>query len=216
MNCRGMALLTGLLLMAAISLLAVTAAGSMTLQRHQAANYEDRIRAAAWAALARSHAQAWLFSRAESERQAGCSVDCLLPAGVLNAGQLPEQAAFETEAWWRANATRAGTSPATGEPVGFVAATGADALWLIEEVHYEPMPGAGSDETEHGIAYYRILARGKGLQPGSISISESIVARPWGGEYEPAVYPSDQPQAAFCVQFEASLPCGSLAWRERR
>jgi Tfp pilus assembly protein PilX len=216
MKCRGMALLTGLVLMAAISLLALTAAGGMSLQRQQAANHEDKARATERSGLASSHALAWLLSRQDSERQAGCIRDCLLPDGVLGPGEVPEQAAFETAAWWRSNATSAGAHPLSGERLGFAALAGDDALWLLEEVHYETLPEPELDGTASGVGYYRILARGKGRNLRSVSVSEAIVARPWGGVYEPASYPPDRPSAAFCGQFEPSLPCGMLAWRERR
>ena len=216
MNCRGMALLTGLLLMAAISLLAVTAAGGMSLQRQQAANYEDKSRAGERSDLASSHALAWLLSRQDSERQTDCFRDCPLPAGIRSAGEVPEQAVFETLAWWRSNATSAGAHPVSGEPLGFASMAGDNALWLLEEIHYEAAPDPQPDGSTTGVGYYRILARGRGRHPRSVSVSEAIVARPWGGNYAPANYPPDQPSGAFCMQFESSLPCGTLAWRKRR
>lgn len=216
MNCRGMALLTGLVLMAAISLLALTAAGGMSLQRQQAANHEDKARAKERSDLASSHALAWLLSRQDTERQAGCIRDCLLPDGILGPGEVPEVAVFETAAWWRSNATSAGAHPVSGEPADFAAMAGDDALWLLEEIHYEILPDSDLDGIAYGVGYYRILARGRGRHPRSVSVSEAIVARPWDGAYEPALYPPDQPSAAFCGQFEPSLPCGVLAWRERR
>ena len=216
MNCRGMALLTGLLLMAAISLLAVTAAGGMSLQRQQAANYEDKSRAGERSDLASSHALAWLLSRQDSERQADCVRDCLLPAGIRSPGEVPEQAAFETMAWWRSNATSAGAHPVSGESLVFASMPGDRALWLVEEIHYEDVPDTNRNGTATGVGYYRILARGQGRHSRSVSVSETIVARPWGGDYAPANYPPDQPFGAFCRQFDSLLPCGTLAWRARR
>lgn len=216
MNCRGVALLTGLLLLAAISLLAVTAAGGMTLQRQQVANYEDRALASTRAALAESHATAWLLSRGDTEREAGCSQNCLVPAGIRNDGELPDAVAFESESWWQANAFAAGTHPATGEAAGFPAAIEHEAMWLAEEIHFQGAPATQSGPAVAGVGYYRILARGRGRHARSVTVSESIIARPWGGEYEPAAYPPIQPPDSFCGQFDPSLPCGRLAWRQRR
>ena len=71
-----------------------------------------------------------------------------------------------------------------------------------------------------GVGYYRILARGTGMHPTSISVTESIVARPWGGDYLLSQYPPVSGPDTFCVQFEpdleAQLDCGQLAWRQRR
>lgn len=211
-----MALITGLLLMAAVSLLAVTAAGGMTLQRQQAANHEDKARAANRAALAQSHAMAWLASRGDSERESGCRIGCLLPAGIHGDDEVPDRAAFETESWWRARATAAGAVPVLGEPGGFAVAIDSHALWLIEEIHFDAPGETEAARAFEGVGYYRILARGRGLNPRSVAVSESIVARPWGGDYEPAAYPPDAPGNSFCGQFDAALPCGRLAWREQR
>ena len=216
MKCRGMALLTGLLLMAAVSLLAVTAAGGMTLQRQQAANHEDKVRAANRAALAESHAMAWLASRADVERESGCSTNCLLPAGIHRDDEVPDRVAFEPEPWWRARATAAGAVPVTGEPGGFAVEVDSQALWLIEEIHFEAQGETEAAMAFEGVGYYRVLARGRGLHPRSVAVSESIVARPWGGDFEPAAYPPEAPRDSFCGQFDAALPCGRLAWRERR
>ena len=90
MNSKGIALITGLLILAAISLIAITAGGSMTLQRKQAANYQDRILALANADLAESWAKAWLFSRADIERQPSCVNNCVLPMAVRPPGELPQ------------------------------------------------------------------------------------------------------------------------------
>lgn len=211
-----MALLTGLLLMAAVGVLAVTAAGSMTLQQHQAANFEDRIRAAASADLAASYAMAWLFSRAGSERQADCVSACLLPAGIGSDNDVPEYPEFESLAWWRANGTPAGSHPVSGEFLGFSASGSTDALWVMEELHFDAAVTPGDPATPAAVGYYRIFSRAGGSHPGSVVVNEAIVARPWADDVVPAAFPPDQPMAAFCARLDENLPCGTLAWRRRR
>jgi len=201
MTTRGMALVSGLLLLMAVSVIAVTAAGSMALQQRQAGNFEDRARAASGADLAASYAQAWLFARAGLEREPGCVSHCLLPAGIHHGGALPDQPEFESAAWWR----QQGVAPVTGQ----------EAWWVMEEIHFETAPadaGAGID----GIGYYRILSRGDGRQPGSTAVSETIVARPWGETVEANPYPPADRLIAFCDRLKPGLPCGILSWRRRR
>jgi hypothetical protein len=211
-----MALVTGLLLLAVISVLAVTAAGSMTLQQHQAANFSDRMLASSGADLAGSYALAWLFSREDSERQAGCVSDCLLPPGVYGDEAIPDHPEFESLAWWRSNGTPAGKNPVSGEFVGFVSGETSDAMWVMEEVHFEPSLTSETSTPLHGVAYYRIFSRGSGKHPGSTVVTETIVARPWGPDIVAAHFPPDLPMAAFCDQTEEGIPCGTLAWRRRR
>ena len=215
MNCRGMALVTGLVLLAAVALLAVTAAGSMTLQQQQAANFAGKHRAAENAVMAESYAIAWLFSRTDTERQPRCGENCLLPAGIQQDAEVPDHPEYESIAWWQNNATAAGRHPLSGEPVGY-SHSAAESLWLIEEVHYKPTQAQTSQGAHEGEAYYRIFSRGQGAHPGSTAVSETIVARPWGGNIVPLEFPPDRPLLEFCRQFDDDLACGIQSWRQRR
>lgn len=216
MNGRGMALVTGLLLLAAVALLAVTAAGSMTLQQHQSANFSDRMKAGAAADLAGSWALAWLYSRTDTERQADCISPCLLPAGIHNSGDLPYRPEFESLAWWQANGTPAGEHPVSGEYIGYVSSEPANAFWVIEEVHFEPPDPSVDPARADGVAYYRIFSRGSGRLPGSTVVTEAVVARPWGRNIEGADFPPAKPISDFCDRVGAGIPCGTLSWRRRR
>lgn len=215
MNCRGMALLTGLVLLAAISLLAITAAGSMTLQKHQVVNFADKIQAAANARVAESYALAWLYSRADIERQDNCTTGCLLPAGIYQNQEIPDNPEFEGAGWWRSMAVPAGENPAPGE-AGYVATGPMDALWIMEELHFEATSEPEHEAGNAGVGYYRIFSRGGGSGPASVAVTERIVARPWGGEFKEMAFPPAGPLWEFCSQFTEALACGSLAWRQRR
>lgn len=216
MNCRGVALVTGLVLLAAVALLAVTAAGSMTLLQHQAANFAEKNRARENAALAESYAIAWLFSRADTERQPGCASDCLLPAGILTDDEVPEQPEFASMAWWRQYGTAAGRHPLTDEEAGYSAIDSTESLWTIEEIHYQALQDGDIGGAYHGVAYYRVFSRGSGGHPGSVVVSEAIVARPWGGGTEPGDFPPAESLSDFCRQFPQGMACGIQSWRERR
>lgn len=216
MNCRGMALLTGLVLLAAISLLAITAAGSMTLQKHQAANFADKIRAVANARVAESYALAWLYSRADTERQDNCTTGCLLPVGIHQDQNIPDNPEFESTAWWQNVATPAGGNPEPGETAGYVATGSMNALWIMEELHFEATSEPEHEAEYAGVGYYRIFSRGSGNGKASVAVTERIVARPWGGEIKATVFPPEGLLSEFCSQFTEALACGSLAWRQRR
>lgn len=216
MNARGMALVTGLVVLAAVALLAITAAGGMTLQRHQAANFQDHVRAEANADAARAAALAWLYSRADTDRQFDCVSGCFLPDAVRPAGDLPRSPEFLPAAWWQGHAHDAGSHPLTGEPVGFRGASDGAAHWLIEEAHFRRIDPDGNPQGIHGVGYYRVLARGTGRQGRSVAVTETIVARPWQGEYEPGRFSPDESLRRFCAQFGAELACSVLSWRMRR
>jgi len=198
---RGMALVSGLLLLMAVSVIAVSAAGSMALQQRQTGNFEDRARAASASDLAESHAQAWLFARQGLEREPDCVAHCLLPPNIHHPNTLPGHPEFETVAWWRQQGVAAGSKQ--------------NAWWIMEEIHFEPA-GASADAGIEGIGYYRILSRGDGRHPGSVVVSETIVARPWGERVEASQYPPTDRFTAFCDRWENALPCGTLSWRRRR
>ena len=214
MNCRGMALLTGLVLLAAVSILAITAAGSMTLQQHQAANFAGKSLGRAEAERAESWAIAWLFSQAGTGRQPGCITDCLLPGGLRQDSEVPDDPEFRGGAWWQANGSAAGRHPLSGASVGYAEEEAPDALWIIEEIHFEPTGTTGSGI--EGTGYYRIFARGSGNHPGSVTVTEAIVARPWGADSQAASFPPEAPLSSFCSQFGTGLHCGVQSWRQRR
>ena len=111
----GFALLTGLLFLAALTLLVLIATGGMTMQRHQAANFQARAQALAHADLASSAALAWLLSRPDTERERDCRKDCLLPPGILNSDTVPSDVEFKTLSWWQANGHATDLHPTGGE-----------------------------------------------------------------------------------------------------
>ena len=221
MNQRGMALIAGLVLLAAFSLLALVATSGMILQRHMAANYHENDLALENAAIASFFATSWLYSRPNYQREAGCITGCLLPAGIHNAGEIPTQAEFQSAGWWLLNGIAAGIDPYSTETVSTGTGTGANPpLWIMEELYFEATETTGDETNSDGVAYYRILSRGTGTQAGKVAVTESIVARPWGGDYQLGTFPADAVSSVFCLQFaglaEGNLDCGRLAWRQRR
>jgi Tfp pilus assembly protein PilX len=221
MNQRGVALIAGLVLLAALSLLAVVAASGMILQRHMAANYHENDLALENAAIASSFATAWLYSRPNHEREAGCISDCLLPVAIHNAGEIPAQAEFQSLGWWLVNGIVAGINPDSAETVTGSPGTGANPpLWIMEELYFDSAATTGDETGTDGVAYYRILSHGTGTQAGKVAVTESIVARPWGGDYQLGTFPAGAESSVFCLQFaslaEENLDCGRLAWRQRR
>ena len=220
MSQRGVALIAGLALLAALSLLALVATSGMILQRHMAANYHENKLALENSAIASSFASAWLYSRANHEREADCISDCLLPVAIHNAGEIPAQVEFQSSSWWQSNGIEAGINPESGESMGDHPGTGAvPPLWILEELHFEAAENDDDGNPFEGVGYYRIFSRGTGTQAGKIAVTESIVAKPWGGDYQLDVFPPGPETSNFCLQFageaEEDHDCGRLAWRQR-
>lgn len=220
MNARGFALLTGLVLLAAVSLLAILAASGTLLQRNMAANFQESSLALENASIASAYAQAWLVSRPANAREEGCLSPCILPTGIRNAGELPYQPEFESAGWWRLHGFIAGFNP---ESVAAATASGnaeGTAYWLIEEVHFSVTPVAEPQEqvllAAGGVGYYRVYGWGQGRTPNSVAVVESIVARPWNGDFPVAGFPPDGPTHSFCRQFNEQYDCGVLSWRQRK
>ena len=211
MNCKGIALVTGLLILAAISLIAVTAAGSMTMQRKQAANYHDKTVARANAEVAESWAKAWLFSRADIERQPSCTHGCILPIGIHLPGELPQPVENKSLPWWSETALQPGSDPASGEQSSSPEAT---SFWVMEEIHFLQSEKTGGTSGSPGIGFYRIYSWGAGKHPRSTVVTESIVARPWHADLTPLTFPPSEPLTVFCRQFAPDIACGTVAWRQ--
>lgn len=215
MNANGFALVTGLVFLATASLLAVMAANGMSLQWLQSGHHADRARALENARIAEAAALAWLLSRPNSEREKNCAAGCVLPVAIAQPGALPPQPEFESLGWWQREGTAAGLHPETGEAAGLPGGTGTP-LWVIEELHYTAAEPIEEQPDIGGIAWYRVLGRGTGKNPGVVSVVESLVARPWEGEFDVAFYPPTEGLGPFCAQFQGTRTCGVQAWRQRR
>jgi len=220
-NQRGIALLAGLVLLASISLLALMAASGMIMQKQLSSNFRQDMKALENSSIATSYASSWLYSRSLHERDPACSRDCVLPVAIRSAGEIPTVAEYESAAWWRNNGIEAGVNPITGDLLTSFRDSGSEPpRWIIEELHYQSLAGSGFEDGTEGLAYYRILGRGAGVHPASIAVTESIVARPWGGDYQLNEFPPGHELTDFCAQFDdPTIPpfnCGRLAWRQRR
>ena len=213
---RGIALLAGLVLMASIGLLALSAASGMILQRNMAFNYQEDALALENASIAGAWAMAWLYSRSVIERESGCADSCLQPIGIRSPGELPARPEFESAEWWRSNAIASGYNPETTQAVGLSGSGAEPSRWIIEEIHYAPTGDPRDENLAESVAYYRILSRGTGLNARSVAVTETIAARPWEGNFQPGTYPPDGPSGTFCRQFEDRYDCGRLSWRQRR
>lgn len=217
---HGVTLLTGLVLLAAISLLALVAASSMALQLRMAGNFEDSRLAAQNSAVAVTLGEDFLYSIRSDSRLAACHTACFNPplSTIIHpAAGLPPFPEYENESWWRLSAVDASIDPLTGLPMENAGAGGADhPRYLIEEVYFDPLTGvpvAADAPVLNGIGYYRILGRGSGRNSAAIAVSESIIARPWTVEAMPGS--SFGNSSEFCTGFKPWYNCGRMAWRQR-
>lgn len=216
---RGIALIAGLLLMASMVLLALAVATGMLLEQRMSGNFADGQLALHRAQAGDQWANYWLNSRQEDPLAAGCESACGPTPPAFESGILPANPEYESAAWWQANATAAGIDPYTGEMRFDYSLPGVSSpLWLIEELHMAPMAGLTGEtaEPEPQVGYYRVLSRGQGRLPGSVVVSETILARPWASNITASTLPPAPDNEWFCAQFEDDVPCGRLAWRRRR
>ena len=216
---RGIALIAGLLLMASMVLLALAVATGMLLEQRMAGNFADGQLAVQRAQLAGQWADYWLLSQEQDPFAADCADNCGPTPPVFEAGNLPTYPEFESVAWWRANSAGAGADPSGGAPRMDYSLDGVEEpFWLIEALHMEPLEGFTQEpgDPEPQLGYYRILARGSGRYPGSVAVTESVIARPWAVDFEPAAFPPNPAGPGFCEQVPEEVPCGRLAWRRRQ
>ena len=215
---RGIALIAGLLLMGSMVLLSLAIATSVLLERRAAAGFGDNQLAQNRAQLGLRWGEYWLFSLAEDPLDPACETECdstpLFAQGLLPAD--PESQNIE---WWKLNARVAGIEPISGQVrLDYTLPGVEDAFWLIEEVHSQALENVatGPGFLPPRLSYYRIFGHGSGKQPGSVAVTESIIARPWIGTLQPSRFPPTFDAPNFCDQVPEDVPCGRLAWRKRR
>lgn len=216
---RGIALIAGLLLLASMVVLALAVATGMLLERRMAGNFGDGQLALQRAQLADRWAGYWLESRPADPLGPDCVDDCGPTPPIFQTGQLPPYPEFEDEAWWQLHGAVAGVDPGSGAVrMDYSLPATAAPRWIIEELHFEPLEGIVTEpgDPEPTVGYYRLLARGSGRFPGSIAVTETIIARPWGAGLRPAPYPPAADEPWFCDPVPEAVPCGRVAWRRRR
>lgn len=219
--CQGMALLAGLVIMAAISLLALVATASMIQQIRMAANFSDRQQARLSATAAVLQGESFIFGLDHDQRLPGCTDQCFqapLNHVIHYPAELTAFPEYQDSSWWSMWSTEIGTDPLGGSSTAESWNFGTQApRYLIEEIHFENasnLPELSGAEPLNGIAYYRVLGRGQGRGPAAVAVSEAIVARPWlDGPTTDSVTPVN---AGFCAAFLPLYDCGRMAWRERR
>jgi Tfp pilus assembly protein PilX len=216
---HGFALIAGLLLLASMMILGLAVATGVLLERRMAGNFADQRLALDRARLAGQWARYWLQSRTEDPLASDCSEACGPSPPMFSAGQLPPSPELEAGAWWRLNGVEAGLDPVSGDLRMDYSLNGTEApLWLIEELHMEPLEGIAVEpgDPEPKLGYYRVLARGSGRFPGSIAVTESVVAMPWAAPFDVASYPPTAEAMHFCDQVPPEISCGRIAWQRRR
>lgn len=217
----GVALLAGLVMLMAISLLALAASKSMILQQHMAGNFSDSQQARQAATFSILQGESLIFSIGHNARFPACKQDCFAPPLdriIRQTSELPVSPEFENAPWWQSWAFEAGADPVNGsDPVQVWTYGTEPPRFLIEELHFDDLGSAtraADAPALDGIGYYRVLARGTGRGPAAVAVDEAIIARPWLSDATPDSGTPDE--KAFCEAFQPWYDCGVMVWRQRR
>lgn len=215
---RGAVLLLCIMLLAAVTLLGLAAASDYVLQERMSNNLAGGAYAEQSANAALGWGEAWLMGLAGSERPTACNEPCAQSDIIRTEGAYGPTPQHQDSDWWQQHGFAAGHDPVSGALLDAVQAEMANqAYWLIEEIHISnwqqdqlpgPEQGAGSE-----MGYYRIYASGSALHSMRFSVTESIVARPWGNAAWTDSFPRPRNVSNFCYRGPPVAPCGRVAWR---
>lgn len=210
---RGATLPIALMLLAAVSGLALVAATDGVLQARMVTNAGRGAGPESAARSALDWAEAWLMSRAASHRPEPCASACPTGTVIHSAGYYPDDLERLPDEWWQATAAKDGWDPETGTQSSV--RPGADlpsGHWLVEELHFQAATEAGGPAT----GFYRVVARGSSIDGRQAAVFESRLARPWGVTAWSDPWPPVPGQARFCRDAAIDTPCGRLGWRRLR
>lgn len=209
---QGAVLMLCLLLLTSLSMLGLAAASDYLLQSNMTGNLVDQQRTNQSASSAMEWGENWLFGLPGTIRKPACSTDCTASQVIREHARYSAGIGQRDLGWWQLNAYRAGTDPLTGASLDdFASSPQGGGYWLIEEVYLQDET---VDEQVTETAFYRVLARSLEQDDGSYSVSESIIARPWGNESLTEPFPAIQNQVSLCSALDPVSPCGRLAWRK--
>ncbi len=158
----GMALITGLIFMVVLTLLALAAMRTTTLEERMSGNARDRDLA---------------FQAAEAALRAGEQVlqGATLPAFALGTAYTPRIAAGTLSTYWQNTHPWATQSVAAWQPAG----TSAAPRYVIEEMGAKAGGGSGSlgfgPLNDEGV--YRVTARGVGRGANTVVILQAVYQR---------------------------------------
>lgn len=207
---RGAALLLCLLLLIALSLLAVSSASDSRVQVRMAANLAADEQAFRAAQSALAWGEQWLFSLDGETRVPPCGGDCDATTPVRSADSYPPWPEHQPEAWWLDEGRADGFDPVTGARLADRGpGDGPAGRWIVEEIHFEPAGGGRPDTS-----YYRLIARAAPIGSGSPVVLESIIARPWGDHAWRNAFPAAT-EPLFCIALTVPAHCGRMAWQRR-
>jgi len=207
-DARGAALILCLLILVALSLLALSAASEHVTQLRMSQNLESRLERRASADHALAQAEMWLLNQPGLARPPPCNTDCTSSDVIRLQGTYGLAPERQDLAWWQQN----GNWSDTGAQEGAGELSGP--WWIIEEAHVGAISDASSTAKE--TAHYQILARSAAHAGGQYSVTESIFARPWGHDSLSNNYPVDASSQFFCASIGPATPCGRQAWRWAR
>lgn len=209
---HGISLVLSLLLLAALSLLGLAAAGDSQLQRRVTQNQVQAGHARQSADSALAWAEAWLLSLPGDQRPQPCPSDCTARDVIRTVDYFPPSPEYQPPEWWCLQGQGDGYDPVDGARLDDRSGLHpAPACWIVEEVWLQPAE-AGQ---RPAISYYRIIAAGGDPDSGT-AVTESILARPWGDATWADQFPAIPGTRSFCHQLSPQDPCGRLAWRQRR
>lgn len=209
---RGAVLMLCLLLLTSLSMLGLAAASDYLSHTNITGNMFDQDLADQSAGSALYWGESWLFGLPGAAREPACNENCAASQVIRARGSYGPAIGQRDLAWWQLHAYRAGTDPVTDAILdGFASGLSGGGYWLIEELHFQE---DNLDERVSEIAFYRILARSIDQPGGSWSVTESIIARPWGNELLTEPFPSSPDAPGICSLLDPGSSCGRLAWRK--
>ncbi|MFT5769534.1 MAG: Tfp pilus assembly protein PilX [Lysobacterales bacterium] len=208
----GAVLLLCLLLLSSLTFLGLAAATGHVLQTRMSGNLVDGSVASQSADSAIKWGKGWLFGLNGTARPTACSSTCGALDVIRTEGFYGDDIEHQDLNWWEQTAFEFGKDPATGVLLNALAESESErSHWLIEEIHVEGAESEPGPATE--IAYYRISARGSLGNSGIFTVTQSIVARPWGDETLSNSFPKPAEETGICFSLARDVPCGRLAWR---
>jgi hypothetical protein len=207
---HGAVLLICLMLLAAVSLFGLAAASDHLLNEKISKNQVETAAVAGLANSALEWGESWLLGIPGDQRPVACDTHCGIGDVIRAPGFHGPSPELHDEDWWRVHAFAAGTDPQTGAAVK---QTG-PAFWLIEEIHHQPAQSEASPKPETG--WYRVLGRSAETATGTLAVTESILARPWGNAAWTNGFPPIASGPGFCYLQKPPSPCGRAGWRRVR
>lgn len=181
---HGAALIAALVFLAMLTLLGLAAMGTNRAQQRETYGVSEQALAFQAAETGAADGEKWIENQA-SQPVPDCVLTCAEPTSIWDGTSPSPMVNFlnlKSVAWWEIHGRRYGHTYEAGQPVAalpdqVITGVALTPRYVIEHLGKDPTSSLVPGSPAYTLWYYRVTARGTGVQPDPPSIVQTVYAK---------------------------------------